>query len=319
MILEIQRHHLSVGWNGVDTLLAPGAEQLQGRAIVHFRIVKFGRWRGIHHIATVNFDRVRIAGGDLAMTADVLVELHMHQPIFLQGVHAARFGLARLEKTQGLRDRHLEHEDLAFMKGRLGNAVAGLDHGRFDRCRRCAHACGLHEKLSDRHRVDGVVGTLVDHLEDVVWAKDRGCDLHAPGAPTVWHRHLAARERHLIARDRDRLENGAADHPLGLLVEIREIVDWRVHSAASCSGAAAAKNSSRMRRISPSSAWKSTWCGSFRCSTKPVACTLSEWESTNSSSWAGALISSPSSRARSARSTSAMLIALRSQWPKPSP
>ena len=92
---------------------------------------------------------------------------------------------------------------------------------------------GLGEELADRDRIGGVVGALVDHLEHVIGSEDRRRDLHAAGAPAVGHRHFPAGERHLIARDRDRLEDRAADHPLGLLVEIGEIVYRRAHSAAS--------------------------------------------------------------------------------------
>ena len=46
----------------------------------------------------------------------------------------------------------------------------------------------------------------------------------AAGAPAIGQRHLATAERHLIAGDGDRLEQCPADHPLGLLVEIGEVV-----------------------------------------------------------------------------------------------
>ena len=115
--------------------------------------------------------------------------------------------------------------------------MARLDDRRLRRCGWWCDAGGLGEELADRDRVGGVVGALVDHLEHVVGAEDRGRHLHAAGAPAVGHRHFAAGERHLIAGDRDRLEDRAADHPLGLLVEIGEVVDRRAHSAASCIGA----------------------------------------------------------------------------------
>src|SRR5262249_48801146 len=106
----------------------------------------------------------------------------------------------------------------------------------------------------------GVVRALVYHLEHVVAAEDRRRDLHAARAPAIRHRHLPARERNLIARNRDRLEHGAADHALRLLVEIGEVVGGRSHSAASLRSDAGslAAISARMRRTRPSSAWKST-------------------------------------------------------------
>jgi hypothetical protein len=65
---------------------------------------------------------------------------------------------------------------------------------------------------------------LVDHLQAIILAKDRGGDLNAAGAPAVGHRHFAGGKRHLVSRDRDALQDRAADHPLGLFVEIGEIV-----------------------------------------------------------------------------------------------
>ena len=262
MILEIERHHLGVGRDRVDALLAAGAEQLQRRAIVHLRIVEFRRRRGIHHVAAVDLHRIGVGRGDVAVAGDVLVELHMHQPVVGERMHAARLGLARLEEAQRLRDRHLETRiwlsvsGVSGMRWRVWMTVASARAGRG------AHARGLDEEFADRHRVGGVVGALVDHLEHVVRPEHRGGDLHAAGAPAVGHRHLAAGERHLVAGDRHRLEDGAADHPLGLLVEIGEIVGGRVHSAASRDAAraagAASTNSARSRRTRPSSAWKST-------------------------------------------------------------
>jgi hypothetical protein len=73
---------------------------------------------------------------------------------------------------------------------------------------------GPGEEFADRHRIGGVVGALVDHLEHVVRPEDGGGDLHPSGAPTLRHRHFAARERHLVSGNGDRLEDGAADHPL---------------------------------------------------------------------------------------------------------
>src|SRR5262245_5836391 len=40
VILEIERHHGGMGRDRVDALFAAGAEQLQGRAAVHLRIVE---------------------------------------------------------------------------------------------------------------------------------------------------------------------------------------------------------------------------------------------------------------------------------------
>ena len=160
----------------------------------------------------------------MAEARDVLVQLDVHQAVFAERMHAPRLGLARLEEAQRLRDRHLIDQHLPRMQRRFGNAVPGLDHGGVRRRGRGRDAGGLAEEFADRDRVGGVVGALVDHLQHVVGPEDRRRHLHAAGAPAIGHRHLAAGERHLIAGDRDRLQDRAADHPLGLLVEIGEIV-----------------------------------------------------------------------------------------------
>ena len=93
-----------------------------------------------------------------------------------------------------------------------------------------------------------------------------GGDLHAAGAPAIGHRHLAGGERHLVAGNGDRLQDGAADHPLGLLVEIGEVVagGWArsFRSLLPALGRrrprCAARAPRRSWRIKPSSAWKST-------------------------------------------------------------
>ena len=169
----------------------------------------------------------------MAVARDVLVELDVHDAVFGERVHGARLGLARLEKAQRLGDRHLVDEDLFGGERRLGDAVAGLDDRRFGRVGRRRDVGGLGEEGADRHRVGGVVGALVDHLEHVVGTDDRGGHLHAAGAPAVGHRHLARGEGNLIAGNGDRLEDRAADHPLRLLVEIGEVVRPGAHSAAS--------------------------------------------------------------------------------------
>ena len=196
----------------------------------------------------------------MAEARDVLVQLDVHQAVFAERMHAPRLGLARLQEPQRLRDRHLIDQHLPGMQRRFGNPVPGLDHGGVRRRGRGRDAGGLAEEFSDRDRVGGVVRALVDHLQHVVRPEDRRGHLHAAGAPAIGHRHLAAGERHLIAGDRDRLQDRAADHPLGLLVEIGEIVSRRVHSAASCIGGAsfASANSLRSLRNRPSSDWKST-------------------------------------------------------------
>jgi len=225
-------------------------------------------------------------------------------------------------KSQRLGDRNLIDQDLALVQRCLRDTVACLDDGRLAGAGGGAHAGGLGEELADRDRVGGVVGALIDHLEDIVRAEDRSGDLHSSGTPPVGHGHFAARERHLIARNGDRLQNGAPYHSLGLLIQIGEVVSG-AHSAASAIpgrlSLAAFANSARRRRTSPSSAWKVDVVGQLQVLDEAGRLDIVRMHEDDSSSCAGALTSSPSSRARSARSTSAMAIALRSPCPKVRP
>ena len=267
MILEVEADDLGEGRDGVDALLAAGAEELQGRRPVHLRVVEFRRRRRIHHVAPLDLDRIGIGGGDAAMPGDVLVELHMHQSVFFERMHLARLGFARLEEAQRLGDRHLVDKRLALGQRVLGDAVARLDDGRLGRVGGHLDIGDLDEEGADRDGIGGVVGALVDDLEHIVRADDRRGDLHAAGAPAIGHRHFARRERYLVAGDGDALQDRAADHPLGLLVEIGKVVGGDAlivhdHSAASFASALAeaspAECSARMRRTRSSSAWKST-------------------------------------------------------------
>src|SRR5262249_56051573 len=113
-----------------------------------------------------------------------------------------------------------------------------------------------------------------------------------------------------VGGERRGVRGGGGDDPLRVRVEEGEVVGaHRTRASAS----------DRSVRISTSSDWKSTWCGSFRCWTKPEASTLSLCERTNSSSCGGEVGVSPSSRQRRARSTRAIVIALRSVCPNVNP
>lgn len=199
----------------------------------------------------------------MAVAGDVLVELHMHEPVFFQRMHLARLGFARLEEAQGFRNGHLVDERLPLSQLLLGNAVARLDDRRLRRPRGGGDVGDLLEEGADRNGVRRVVGALVDHLEHVVGPEDGGGHLHAAGTPAIGHGHFARGEGHLIAGNGDRLQDRAADHPLRLLVQIGEVVSCEVvHSAASfmpsLPSAWAASCSRRMRLTRSSSAWKST-------------------------------------------------------------
>ena len=229
----------------------------------------------------------------MAEAGDILVQLHVHQPVFAERVHARASRSRAVPGSAAARgsapDRPASGPRCSGVSGircRVWIMVASVVRGRG------RNAGGLGEELADRDRIGGVVGALVDHLQHVVRPEDRRRHLHAAGAPAIGHRHFAAGERHLIAGDRDRLQDGAADHPLGLLVEIGEVVGWarsfggllqRRDALPPLRTPGAACAAGRARPGSRRNAAAS------RCSTKPVACTLSECDSTNSSSCAGAV------------------------------
>lgn len=136
---------------------APGAEQLQRRHHVHFRVVEFRDRRRIHHVAIVDLHRVGVGGGDMAVARDVFIQLHLHHAVLLQRVHLAGLGFARLDKAQRLRDRHLIDQDLVFAQRGFRNAVTGLDQRGLRRAFGGFHPGDALEEAADRHRVGGVV------------------------------------------------------------------------------------------------------------------------------------------------------------------
>ena len=263
VVLEIQADHFGMRRNRVDPFFTSGAEQLQRIGHVHFRIVEFRGRRGIHHITTIDLDRIGIGLGDAPVMGNVLVQLHMHQPVFFERMHFPGLGLAWLEEAQRFRDRHLIDQHLSFGQFLLGNAVTRLDDRRILRVGGHRDIGDLLEEGADGDRIGRVIGTLVDDLEHIVRADDRGRHLHAAGTPAIGHRHFARSKRHLVAGYRDRFQDRTADHPFRLFVQIGEIVGGEIgtHSAASFISVSpwrAASISARILRTMASSAWKST-------------------------------------------------------------
>ena len=172
----------------------------------------------------------------------------MHGAVFGQSVHAAGFGAAGFQLHQRFGLRHLVDQDLVFCERGFRDAVAGLDDGGGVRAGGGGDAGGFGEEAADGDGVGGVVRALVDHLQHVIGAENGGGDLDAAGAPAIGQRHFAAAEGDLMAGDGDGFEQRAADHALGLLIEIGEIV----------AGDGGHFVSSRMRRMASSSDWKST-------------------------------------------------------------
>src|SRR6185437_4853688 len=81
MIVEIEGSDIGVWRYRVDPLLAPCSEKLQGGHPVELWIVKSRNWGRRHEIAAVHHYRIVVADRDLTEARDILVELHVHQPI----------------------------------------------------------------------------------------------------------------------------------------------------------------------------------------------------------------------------------------------
>ncbi|MNC00065.1 hypothetical protein D3C75_473820 [compost metagenome] len=86
------------------------------------------------------------------------------------------------------------------------------------------HVGDALEEVANRHGVGGVVCALVNHLQHIVFADHAGSDLDAAGSPAIGHRHFSPAKRHLITRNGDRFENGAAQGAFGLLIQISKVV-----------------------------------------------------------------------------------------------
>ena len=191
MIVEIERAHLGPRWNGVDAFLPARAEQLQRGHPVHLRIVEGRDRRGRHQIPPVDHHRVIVTDGYLPEPRHVLVQLHMHQPVIGEAVHAFGLGPSRFQPVQRLGLRHLINKNLVLAQGFLGDAVAGLDHARLRRARGGRHPGGAGEEMPDGDGVGGVVGALVDDLQRIVRTEHGGRHLNAASAPAMGQRHLA--------------------------------------------------------------------------------------------------------------------------------
>ena len=198
----------------------------------------------------------------MSVASDVLVEFHVHEAVVGQPVHRARLDLARLQSLQGLGLRHLVDDDLAFAQRMLGDPMPCLDQRRLDRTRGHRDSSGALEEAPDVHGVHGVVGALVDHLQNVTWPDQRGGHLESTGTPSVGQRHLPRPERHLVARNRDRFQDRPADHALGALVKIGEVemrvADRRDIGVNDVHAASFPEGRARIFRTSSSSDWKST-------------------------------------------------------------
>jgi len=88
----------------------------------------------------------------------------MHEAVLRQRMQGAGLGFTRLQPLQRLGHWHLVHDDLAFSKWRLRDAVAGLDQRGLRRAGGGLHAGRALEEAADVDRVDGVVRTLVNEV-----------------------------------------------------------------------------------------------------------------------------------------------------------
>ena len=87
VVFKIKAAHRGVGRYGVKPLFTARAKELQGRVHVHLGVVKLRNGRGRHQVTLIHHHRVVIGSGNGAELRNVLVQAHMHEPVFGQGVH----------------------------------------------------------------------------------------------------------------------------------------------------------------------------------------------------------------------------------------
>ena len=152
------------------------------------------------------------------MTGDVLIQSDLHQTVISHRMHPSTLGFARFKAEHRFGLGHLKDHDLARLEWRFRDSVPSLNQSGLSRTRRGLHACCAGNEATNVDRIRGVISPLIDHLQYVTGPDDRAGQLQAPGAPSVGQGHLAARKGHLIAGDRDRLQDRSANHALGLFV-----------------------------------------------------------------------------------------------------
>ena len=167
----------------------------------------------------------------------------------------ARFRPMRFQPEKRFRLRHLIDQDLVFRERLFRNAMARLDDARLTGHFRGGNAGNACEEAADGNGVGCIIRALVNHLQHIIGAEDGGRHLNAARAPTIGQRHFARTEGNLVSRNRDGLQDGAADHALCRLIQIGEVVAGFGHSAASRNSASAAR---RIVRRFSNSLWKST-------------------------------------------------------------
>ena len=228
MVFKAQTFNRGVRRHSINTLFPASAKELQSRVHVHLRVVKFRDRRGRHDVAAVDQHRVVVGGGDVAVLGNVFIQLDVHQPVFGQPMQGAGFGFTRLQPLHRLGHRHLVDDHLPLLQRDFRDAVARLDQRRFTGVRGGRHTRRALEKAPNIDGIDGVVRTLVNDFQHIVRADDRRRDLNSARSPTIGQRHLTRTKRHLVAGNRHRLEQRAADHALGAFVEVGE-VEVRLH------------------------------------------------------------------------------------------
>jgi len=123
-----------------------------------------------------------------------------------------------------VRAGHLKDHDLSGGQLVLGYAVPRLDDGGFSRVSVVATSATVakNRRMETAFVVSSAPWSM--HLKSIVRSNDRSRQLNSTRSPAIWHRHLARTKGHLVAGDAQRLENGAADHALGLFVEVSVVV-----------------------------------------------------------------------------------------------
>src|SRR5580700_4430242 len=176
--------------------------------------------------------------------------MHLPRPVFIP-----------LHATQRLGLRHLEDKKLILAQLLFRDPVPGLDQRRLSGIIGNPTARhGLNE-LPQIAGIDAGVAALIDDLEDIIAPDQRQRNMKSTRSPAPRDRHLRRRIRHLVTRDRHRLQQLAPHFLLRRFVDKAKIValfifDILYHTSSSSSMMAFARRTAARTLLSP--AWNVT-------------------------------------------------------------